>query len=507
MKNKIFYSLLITSILLSCVEVFTLDSNVIYAIGETKEDSTILSFKELASGLDKLNRTRYVLWGSQKDIDKYIVCRKNALGESIEEINIEPNESSIIYYEESIDKAVYANLVLQAYRGEELVYESEQVSFSPLEVHNVVCNASCKDYNQAVITWNFMDTSDKLYEYKFNLYRNGDLYKVGLTNNIFIDTDLNCGSKYTYNVEPYYTVDNTEICGSISNGASIDIANHSTKINSIKGDDKAKKVTIKINKDSNANIYRIFRSTYNKETNSYDNFVEIKKTSRSKYVDEDLEKGKYKYKVQSGYRFNKEKWGSESKSKEVEIKSTIPQPTERQVPEGKTPILGDNDITLEQELTYFSVNHGSYPEIYAEKGAPTFEDFCKILNDLCDDYHVRNSVVFAQVMCETGTLSFRGDVSAGQCNFSGIGATGGVSGNSFDSVKDGLEAQIQHLRLYADPDFVRADKDPRYSAYYAGKCPYLEWMSIPHNPYGVGWAMSDSYYQTLKGIMERVMSY
>ncbi len=36
---------------------------------------------------------------------------------------------------------------------------------------------------------------------------------------------------------------------------------------------------------------------------------------------------------------------------------------------------------------------------------------------------VRAEVVFAQVCLETGYLSFGGQVSAEQCNFSGLGAT------------------------------------------------------------------------------------
>ncbi|MFR7670609.1 MAG: glucosaminidase domain-containing protein [Collinsella sp.] len=37
---------------------------------------------------------------------------------------------------------------------------------------------------------------------------------------------------------------------------------------------------------------------------------------------------------------------------------------------------------------------------------------------------VRPEVVFAQAMLETGWLQFGGSVSADQCNFAGLGATG-----------------------------------------------------------------------------------
>jgi hypothetical protein len=54
------------------------------------------------------------------------------------------------------------------------------------------------------------------------------------------------------------------------------------------------------------------------------------------------------------------------------------------------------------------------------------------------------------MMLETGNLSFKGDVSASQNNFAGLGATGRhVPGESFPDVATGVKAHLQHLLLYA----------------------------------------------------------
>jgi len=67
-----------------------------------------------------------------------------------------------------------------------------------------------------------------------------------------------------------------------------------------------------------------------------------------------------------------------------------------------------------------------------------------------DDLKMRWDIAFFQMMLETGNLSFKGDVSASQNNFAGLGATGNhVHGESFPDVATGVKAHLQHLLLYA----------------------------------------------------------
>jgi len=62
---------------------------------------------------------------------------------------------------------------------------------------------------------------------------------------------------------------------------------------------------------------------------------------------------------------------------------------------------------------------------------------------------VRGDIAFAQAVLETGWFGFPGSVPPGHNNFAGI-FVGGVPA-SFGSASEGVRAQIQHLRAYADP--------------------------------------------------------
>lgn len=73
-------------------------------------------------------------------------------------------------------------------------------------------------------------------------------------------------------------------------------------------------------------------------------------------------------------------------------------------------------------------------------------DYMRIGNEL----QIRWDIAFFQMMLETGNLTFRGDVSATQNNFAGMGATGNhVPGESFPDVATGVKAHLQHLLMYA----------------------------------------------------------
>ena len=63
---------------------------------------------------------------------------------------------------------------------------------------------------------------------------------------------------------------------------------------------------------------------------------------------------------------------------------------------------------------------------------------------------VRWDYAFFQMVVETNSLRFTGDVSPDQNNFAGLGATGGgVKGEAFRTVSDGVRAHLEHLLLYS----------------------------------------------------------
>lgn len=63
---------------------------------------------------------------------------------------------------------------------------------------------------------------------------------------------------------------------------------------------------------------------------------------------------------------------------------------------------------------------------------------------------LRWDYAFFQMVVETNSLKYTGDVRAAQNNFAGLGATGGgVRGESFRSVSDGVRAHLEHVAIYA----------------------------------------------------------
>ena len=176
-----------------------------------------------------------------------------------------------------------------------------------------------------------------------------------------------------------------------------------------------------------------------------------------------------------------------------------------------TNIMGTSSVTALQLSNFYKAMNKKYPSYYSQndKEAKTIEDFCKIYVEECKNEGVRVEVAFAQAMVETGYLTFGGDVDISQYNFAGMGATGnGVKGNSFSTVRLGIRAQVQHLKCYASTDKLNGDRvDPRWGEWLRGKAPYVEWLSIPNNPYGTGWAGSATYAEVIKGIMENINKY
>ena len=129
-------------------------------------------------------------------------------------------------------------------------------------------------------------------------------------------------------------------------------------------------------------------------------------------------------------------------------------------------IMGTSNVTAANLSSHYtSVVGNSYPSmVYASKGASSINDFCRILIEEAEVEGVRADVLYAQIMLETNYLRFGGDVSASQCNFGGLGATGGgAAGASFPDVRTGLRASVQHLKAYASTEsLVNECVDPRF---------------------------------------------
>lgn len=170
--------------------------------------------------------------------------------------------------------------------------------------------------------------------------------------------------------------------------------------------------------------------------------------------------------------------------------------TNSNVVEGTYLIEGDTEVTVDQMVAYFEASKKAYPEDVMRKGgAATIRDFCQIYYEEAVAEGIKAEVAFVQAMKETGWLQFTGVVKAEQYNFAGMGATGNsVSGESFKDVREGVRAQIQHLKAYGSTKSLNQTcVDNRFKYVERGSAIYVEWLSIPNNPKKKGWAAAKGY--------------
>jgi hypothetical protein len=141
-----------------------------------------------------------------------------------------------------------------------------------------------------------------------------------------------------------------------------------------------------------------------------------------------------------------------------------PNPEEKHYPVNTSPItdstsvIGYTIVTVEQLVKIFEDRNSSKVE-WARAIAPLYVKYGKFFN-------IRADIAWAQMCHETGFLEFTGDVSADQNNFVGMGATGGIPGDSFLTPELGIIAHYAHLAWYYYPDHVNmycsATFDPRH---------------------------------------------
>ena len=172
-------------------------------------------------------------------------------------------------------------------------------------------------------------------------------------------------------------------------------------------------------------------------------------------------------------------------------------------------ISGKTTVTASQMEKYFKAKGATYPAYYAETDAPTLEKFCQIYVEEANAEGINGAIAFTQAMKETAWLKFGGDVKIEQNNFAGLGTTGGgVAGASFTTVREGIRAQIQHLKAYGSKDALKNEcVDPRFSLVTRGSAPYVEWLGQKENPNGYGWATSEGYGIDIVKMVKNLQTY
>jgi hypothetical protein len=116
---------------------------------------------------------------------------------------------------------------------------------------------------------------------------------------------------------------------------------------------------------------------------------------------------------------------------------------------GAVPVMGDSFLTAAQLATWYRATNAT------PKLAPgtTIDDLARMYIQEGEAEGVRGDIAFAQGVIESAYFS----VAAGN-NYAGIGACDSCSrGYAFANPREGVRAQIQLLRNYADPDSRAGD--------------------------------------------------
>ena len=163
-------------------------------------------------------------------------------------------------------------------------------------------------------------------------------------------------------------------------------------------------------------------------------------------------------------------------------------------------IAGTSSTNAAQLVRYYKANQ-SYPSFYAGSDAPTIEALAQIYMEECNAEGIRAEVAFAQAMKETGFLRFSGRVPITAYNFAGMGAIDSDTSAyaTYGSVREGVRAQVQHLKAYANSAALNNPcVDGRFGLVTRNTAPYVEWLGISENPYGKGWASAYRYGYSLR---------
>jgi hypothetical protein len=177
---------------------------------------------------------------------------------------------------------------------------------------------------------------------------------------------------------------------------------------------------------------------------------------------------------------------------------------------GAVPVMGDAWLTADQIAGWYA-STGAVPKL---SPGTTVSDLAQLYLVEGAAEHVRGDLAFAQAIVETGSFS----VAAGN-NFSGIGVCDSCRGGyAFPTPIEGVRAQIQLLRNYADPDSKAATlANPPSPALYGPDVQksstlydtfFLKGKAPLWNVMGNGnWATDPKYAGKVIGVFVQMLAY
>ena len=118
------------------------------------------------------------------------------------------------------------------------------------------------------------------------------------------------------------------------------------------------------------------------------------------------------------------------------------------------------------------------------KNNPDFDvNIAKAFFLLADEYHINPMMAISQSVLETGWFKYNGSaVKPEHHNYCGLGVTSnGIEGGKFDTIENGVRAQLQHLYAYgckdALPDGETTIVDPRFKYVTRGIATYWQQLA------------------------------
>lgn len=453
--------------------------------GNTIGGTQLTGIKQMAGGYLKLS------WKAYEGASGYAIYRSEE-GGAYKRIATVTNPSKVAYNDKTVvpgtNYSYKVRTINTLYGNEGFGKSSDGLAVTMLKSPTMK-RLDIRDDGNIKVVWTKASGASK-YVVQRSTSEDGDYKTVATitddTRNYYLDKNVELGVTYYYRVNAYNQY--SKISGSTGYVESIGTKNFQTpELTSTRVTVSKPGMYLAWTKVAGANGYRIYRST--KEVGGYTKVITLKGGDVLSYIDtSEMAAGTtYYYKVKA-YVYNSTgtSWSDSS-----EARSAI----------AGYSIMGNSNTTAKKMAAFFTARGGVYPtEIYSSYGAPTLEDFCQIVYDEAEAEGVKAEVVFAQVCKETGFLRFGGDVEPQQCNFAGIGATGGgAKGASFPDVQTGIRAQVQHLKAYASDEPLNQEcVDPRFAYVKRGSALYVEWLGINENPTGAGWATGVNYGYSLR---------
>lgn len=142
---------------------------------------------------------------------------------------------------------------------------------------------------------------------------------------------------------------------------------------------------------------------------------------------------------------------------------------------------------------------------FIQKENPKFnKSIAKAYIEIGEKYNIRGDVAICQAILETGWFKYGGGtaVTPDQHNYCGLGVTSkGVKGNSFNTIEEGVTAQIQHLYAYAtNKNVPKGEKiiDPRFKYVSKGSA-NDSWEGL-----SMKWAMNEDYGKNILSLYEKL---